>query len=111
MSVIFQKFDDKPGKWHEIEYAHYCDFARLFYVKYKNIHLVFDAPFLDIQDEYAFHFIVYMSHVLDSDWKNFYSKWKISNIVHYENIVFDETRKKYILTRSLDEMFKNYDLA
>src|SRR5438105_3500439 len=101
-----------PGSagWIRIEYRAYWDFARFFSVRYKEHHLVFDAPFLDIPSEYSPYFIVYMRPSAEvGNWEEEYSRWKISHIVPVADITFDESRKEYISEACLNHMFINFE--
>jgi hypothetical protein len=109
MPVITKDYVEGDDKWLPIEYNDYWDIPRCFYVVYKGIHLVFDAPFLEIQDEYSWIYIVYMNKETVKDWKAEYSKWKVGSIEGYERITFDETRRRFIHEDCLDLIFKNYE--
>ena len=100
------------GAWTRIEYRDYWDFARCFHLTYRNLDLVFDAPFLEIADEYSDYFVVYKGSLGEGDvWFNRYRDWGISHIVPVDSITLDETKRQYISKECLDRMFQRYEWA
>jgi hypothetical protein len=104
-----QRYDGDLARWIPIEYMSYWDFARTFRVPFKGHTLVFDAPFLDLADEYSEHFIVYMANGVRANWRNEYLAWPIAHVVPADRIVLDETRKHFILSSSLAEVCARFE--
>ncbi len=106
-----EKYDGDGLKWIPIEYCSYWDFARTFKIRYREVELVFDAPFLEMADEYSDYFIVYLAKGLDENWRKNYKSWEVGHIVQVDAITFDESRKEYILAGNLDRLFINFTSA
>ena len=96
--------------WTPIKYWQYWDFARTFLITHRSLNLVFDSPFLDLKDEYSDYFIVYK---IDGDIENVIHNYLNSNIVDIvpvNEITLDhETRKEFILTKSIDDLLVSYE--
>lgn len=99
-----QPYDGDSARWTSIEYTSYWDFARTFRVPFKGRTLVFDAPFLELADEYSDYFLVYMTDGAAENWRRECLAWPIAHVVPADRIVLDETRKRFILSSSLDEV-------
>lgn len=107
--VQSKQFDGDRSRWAPIDYRDYWDFARLFSVEYKGLHFVFDAPFLELSDDYSDFFLVYFSRNPAGSWEKEYTDWGLSGIFPVSAITMDESRKRYVLIESLDRIFKNFD--
>jgi hypothetical protein len=106
-----QEYDGDADRWTPIEYAHYWDFARTFHVRYESLSLVFDSPFLALADEYSDYFLVYISDGTSPNWQSEYLGWPVGHVVPVDAVVLDKSRKKYILTSSLESVCARYEEA
>lgn len=106
-----QPHDGDADRWTPIEYAEYWDFARTFRVQYLGHTLVFVAPFLRLADEYSDYFLVYMAEGASPNWLQEYRAWPIGHILPVSSVVLDETRKRYILTQSLETVCARFEVA
>jgi len=109
MSVKTLPYDGDLSRWLAIEYGGYWDFARMFRLTYQGMAFVFDSPYLEMQDEYAGHFIVYRCDATSDSFTAAISSGTVVDILPVEKIVFDESRKQHVLKAALAEAWKNWE--
>lgn len=89
--------------WIDFRYTEFCDVPRLFIIDHDGFRLIFDSPYLALQDEYS---DVYLVYALKRDNDNEDKKSNLVNIVPIKDIAFDSTRRKCIAMESVLALFK-----
>ena len=98
-------YDGDQEKWTAIEYSEYWDFARAFVCSRNGRRFFFEAPFLSLDDEYSDYFMIreIPNHITIEELKERSSLPSVGQILPVSEVTMDETRKKFILTKCLDE--------
>jgi hypothetical protein len=105
-------FDGDESKWTRvIDGSGYWDFIRFFFVRYRNLYLLFDAPFLELADEYSDFFLIYMTSGEVADLRKESKQWPLAHVVPVSEITFDETRRKHVLTESISALCRGYEFT
>jgi hypothetical protein len=101
---------DGSHDWIPFTYCSYHDFARTFTLRYRDSALVFDAPFLPVQDEYSGHFLVYQVPNGGADPLKDFRQHDLVSVIPVDQIVMDETRRRYVHRPCLDRIFSRSQL-